>query len=276
MDRRWFTIGGNAQSFRSRAVPAPRRVDSRMIRSLRAAVAGLAALAVLALFPLPFYVICGVQRHCGGAWLWVQTAIALVIALAAVVVWVKFGITPQPVANDEQDAARAAFEAERAEHLRYVDTFRDDPLLSRWVPLASRYLRVTETNLREWEARYQAVLAHPTRAWAAPRLLDGYFMTDLEIDYERDPAMRVTCVHLRVLEGGLRDAGVRVVARIPLHVDAWAMIHFARAKARFALAPCVIEEYVPEHPHTPAEDYVRCTECGSSIQSVAGPEFPPR
>lgn len=202
----------------------------------------------------------------------VGLAIAVFIAVALASVGVAAGIGA---------AGRLRKQRERAQRERGfaadLAALRADPALAHWAPLVERHGGYDAGRVREWEARRQILLAHPTRRAFVSQWLDGQFIADEQIDYRLDPTARRTCEHLVALEGALRAADPTVLPSLPRGVDTRLAIDPDRTRAAYALADCVEwRRDAPSHPRAdPEPDQFHCTRCDSTIRSGILGAFPP-
>lgn len=165
---------------------------------------------------------------------------------------------------------RVAAQARRFALRKSLNELCADARLSRWAPLARRWQRVDRDEIEQWEHRYQALLAHPRRKVFAQAALAGRFMTDEEIDYALDPYLRLTCTHLRALEGALRATGVAISPAGPRAVRVGGTLDGPRLIAEFALPECVDWFAPPFHPHEQDTGRLRCAQCDSAIYNGMG------
>ncbi len=172
---------------------------------------------------------------------------------------------------------RALIEQQRAYDRLHsgVGRLRAQPWKSRWLELAER-LRVSDPAvLAGWEQRYQELLAHPTRHTWAAEALKGNFPSDAEIDYETNPSLLLTCMHLQPVEAGIRSAGVYCSALSPNSIVTFASIHAPRARRHYSLPEFVEWQTTRESEEDPGTSALICRQCNARIQSGSGEPFPP-
>lgn len=156
-----------------------------------------------------------------------------------------------------------------------VQRLRSDPGKTRWLKLAEEWRVSDPTIIAGWERRYQELLAHPTRnSWAA-EALRGRFPSDAEIDYESDPRLLLTCVHLHPLESAIRKADIYCSALSPNSIVTFASLHASKARRHYSLPGFVEWEETPMTAIDPGSTSMICRQCGSRIQSGTGEPFPP-
>jgi len=243
-----------------------------MPRWLIAVVSTVVGLPLLATAGLPFYLGHGLLDLRGPVWEWAYALSTFVLLVTAIVVIMKV----ETALLRRADAAQQA----RA-RLRLVDdlaTLRNDARLAHWAPLAERYRRVDHDLIEQWEARFQALRADPSRRPFAEHALHGDFPEDHQIDYWQDPEARRTCEHLRPVEGALRDAGIQCTppegtAGAPF-VGTSATLDEPKLRQRFALPDFVEWRVESPEPHDPGTERLLCTACTSWLENGRGPLFP--
>lgn len=205
--------------------------------------------------------------------------LSLLAVLAAVLALLVYRRIERQGSSHAQVAAR---ERGLAEHERGLDRLhqglgklRQQPGHSRWLALAERLRIADPAVIGLWERRYQQLRADPRRrAWAEQALL-GHFPGDLQIDYQSDPQMRLTCEHLQALETVLRESGIPCQALSAGVIAADASLQAAAIRKHFLLADCV--EWVVDQPSPHRNEAVRalvCQHCHSRIESGSGRAFP--
>jgi hypothetical protein len=199
-------------------------------------------------------------------WLVVATLLAFVLILV-VTMRVENSLNQR---NEVRNRERSLVDQQRAFDRLHagVQHLRSDPGKTRWLKLTEER-RVTDPEvIAGWEQRYQELLAHPTRNPFAAEALRGNFPSDVEIDYESNPSLLLTCIHLHPIESAIRKAGIYCSALSPTSIVTFASLHYS--------LPSFIEwEEMPETASEPGNASLVCRQCGSRIQSGSGEPFPP-
>lgn len=121
----------------------------------------------------------------------------------------------------------------------------------------------------ERAVRRARLLADPLRAPYVVRMDAGEPWSDAQIDYDLQPSLTVTCVHLRGVEAAMRAAGISLRMLHGRQVMARCVVDDARLRTHFALAEGVtyreFEAYDRSHEDPPMA-HIDCAACASRIE----------
>lgn len=151
-----------------------------------------------------------------------------------------------------------------------------DPQRRKYATLVAQGNLIPDAEIVRRNARLAEIAGDAVKMKYADRIFRGETITDLAIAYWEDPAMLVTCEHLRAIEADLRTVDPHMRPQSQRKVFTARDLDGEALAARYGLPQSIVYEAGYYNDRGPSENpRLTCAAHGSWIEGDFGPLFPP-